>query len=557
MSPAKRGLSAFALALVLLLAAWAQALAAYAPGEVLVRFRPRTSTAAAAARHADLGARVAAYLPALRLQRLKLPKGLSVEEALRRYRQMPEVELVQPNYLYRAADRIPNDPGYGSQWHLPQIGAPEAWDTRTNALAVIVAVVDTGVDYNHEDFYWDASDATGNFWTNPDEIPGNDTDDDGDGYTDDYLGWDFVNGDNDPMDDYSGVYHGTHVAGIIGARGNNGLGGSGVCWRVRLMALKALNSDGQGYESDIVDAVNYAVQHGADVINLSLEADGVGPVMREAMDYAEQAGVLVVCAAGNDQADADKDPVYPGCLPNGNIINVASSGADDTLVISSNYGVTSVDVAAPGDWLWTLSAGNDYDDNLAGTSMAAAVVSGAAALLWAAHPELSCAQVRGYLILYCQEAGLPVVSAGRLDLAASLAAANAGLPWQVSVSSESGSGSGASHGGGCFIATAAYGSPLAPQVRLLRAVRDRWLLGSPAEPLVGLYYRLGPAPARFVRERGWLPPLVRAALLPTLPLARAGLEHPLGLLGGLVAALIWLSPRKRCPETFARRAGPW
>jgi thermitase len=511
------------LAAVLLLGSWLPALAGYVPGELLVRFRPQTSTAAAAQRHRDLGVKVAATSPALGVQRLKLPEGLSVEEALKRYQQMPEVALAQPNYVYHAA-KTPNDPYYtsGYLWHLSKIKAPAAWDVTTGSRNIVVAVCDTGVDYTHEDIRDNMSD----------------------------VGWDFVNNDDDPYDDdYQTPNHGTHVAGIIGALGGNVIGVSGVCWRVKIMAVKALGPDTTphgdygyqpwGTEQQLADAIEYAVSHGADIINLSMEADEAGQVLSDAVRDAQNAGVLLVCAAGNSGRDSDEEPTYPGCLSYDNIVNVACSTQGDALTYYSNYGTGSVDLAAPGSSILSLEAGNSYQ-YMGGTSMSAAVVSGAAALLLAANSHLDYRELKDCLVNHCepiQDLDQLVASGGRLDLEAAMEAAASIEPHSAS----------SSKGGGCFIATAAYGSPLAGQVRLLSAFRDRWLANPVGRPLVAAYYRLGPAPARYISERSWLPPLVRVVLRPLLPAAWAGLVCPgllgLALLGGTAA--LTLRPSRR------------
>jgi thermitase len=508
--------AALPLALFLLFCACQAALASYVPGEVLVRFRPQTSLAAASERHQDLGARVAGSLPALGVQRLRLPPGLSVEEAVRRYRALPEVELAQPNYIYKVAAE-PDDPGYSNQWHLPQISAPAAWDTVQGSGSVVVAVVDTGVDYDHEDI-------VDNIW------PG--------------RGWDFFNDDPDPVDDYAPLYHGTHIAGVIGAVGNNGIGVAGVCWQVQIMALKALGSDGTGSDATVAAAITYAANNGAQVINLSMESDApdgpLSPLLEEAITYAQERDVLVVCAAGNYGVNVDISPVYPGSFPEDNILSVASTTTTDSLAYDSDWGLTSVDLAAPGESILSLSAADSYDA-LRGTSLAAAVTSGAAALLLAAHPDLSYRQLKGYLIHYCDDAGLPVLSRGRLNVAEALSAADNGLPWDAASRSSS------EGGGGCFIATAAFRSPLAGEVRLLYAFRDRWLNNPLGRPLVAAYYLLSPPAARYIRERPWLPPLVRAVLRPALPLVRVSLAAP-ALLGCLLGALGIAAAWRRLPR---------
>jgi subtilisin family serine protease len=346
------------------------------------------------------------------------------------------------------------------------------------------------------------------------------------------------------------------VAGVIGAVGNNGIGVSGVCWRVKIMACKALDNIGEGYDDEIIAAIRWAADHGAKIINISVESDpgqAEDTLLAQAIDYARQTtGALVVCAAGNTGINVDSNPIWPGSLPNDNVINVANSNRADSMTYNTangvaylgNYGPASVDLAAPGEDILSLKAGNDYQ-YMSGTSMAAPVVAGAAALLLARHPAFDYRQLKGYLVRYCDNLGFPVLSGGRLNVASSLAAADSGLAWDVPTTPAAATPTGSDSkggGGGCFIATAAYGSPLAGEVRLLSLFRDRFLLGNPlGRPIVAAYYSLSPPAARYIAQRAWLRPMVRATLRPVLPLAGAAMDDPLllALLGtlGLVAAL--------------------
>jgi hypothetical protein len=382
------------------------AFASYAAGELLVRFRPQAE-AAAASLHQGMRVKVLSRDPATGLHRCQLPADLSVEEAARRYRGMAEVELAQPNYTYHALAE-PNDADFAGQWELPRIGAPAAWDTVHDAPGVIIAVIDTGLDYHHPDI-------AANIWPQ--------------------LGWNFIAGNADPLDDEAPYYHGTHVSGIIGALGDNTIGVAGVCWQVQIMALKVLGPDGTGTELNIAAAIHWAANHGASIINLSLGGDESGDVMDEAVRYAAQTGITVVCAAGNDSINNDVTPFYPAALPEPNIISVASTGHSDALSSFSNYGLNTTSLAAPGEDILSLKAGDAYEV-LSGTSMAAPLVSGAAALLLAAHPDFDYHQVKGYLVRYCKAENLPVLSGGRLDLAASVAAAGSGLPWGLPVAAD-------------------------------------------------------------------------------------------------------------------------
>lgn len=303
-----------------------------------------------------------------------------------------QVRYAEPDYLVRA-NLTPNDPSFPSLWGLnnpgtggdaedADIDAPEAWDLHTGQASVVVAVIDSGVDTSHPDL-------SANRWTNPGEIAGNSVDDDGNGYVDDVRGWDFVNGDANPQDDNG---HGTHCAGTIGAVGNNGTGVTGVCWRVSLMALKFLNASGDGALSDGVEAIAYATAAGASLTSNSWSGGGYSQAMKDVIDAADAAGILFVAAAGNAYTNLDVAPEYPASYTSANLLSVAATTSTDSLASFSNYGLQAVDLAAPGQNIYsTVPGGYAYSS---GTSMAAPHVAGACALLRAFKPALSHAQIR-------------------------------------------------------------------------------------------------------------------------------------------------------------------
>jgi serine protease len=361
----------------------------YAKDTVLVRTSSKSALTLLADYHKLFSEtkRVAADVYELRLQ-----PQTTLADAVRLLRAVPGVMRVEPNYRIQLA-AVPNDPMFSSQWALANnqtganIRALAAWDINTNASNITVAVIDTGIDYKH-------SDLAANMWRNSREIPNNGLDDDGNGYIDDVFGYDFANNDSDPMDDHG---HGTHVAGIIGAVANNGRGIAGVAWNVRLMAVKFLSSNGTGTVADAVRAIDYAVQMGARIINASWGGAGYSSILAQAINRAENAGVLFVTAAGNNGTNNDQTPTYPASFPNTNILAVAASDRNDNLATFSNFGPSTVHLAAPGVGILSTLPNDGYA-SWSGTSMAAPHVSGAAALLWAMHPDWNFRQVKDRLL---------------------------------------------------------------------------------------------------------------------------------------------------------------
>lgn len=325
-----------------------------------------------------------------------LPPGTDLTRALARLRRRSDVRYAEPNFrLQLAASQgasvLPDDFDFAQLWALQNVGQadgtpgadlgmPAAWAYSTGSRDVTVAVIDTGVDYYHPDL-------ANNIWTNPKEIPGNGVDDDGDGYVDDVHGYDFVSADGDPMDDHG---HGTHVSGTIGAVGNNQIGVVGVCWNVSLMGLKAFDDTGNGDVAASIEAIHYAIQNGARIINASWGNNDKSRALQEAIAEAETAGVLFVAAAGNDNSDA---LFYPAAYPH--VVAVAATDAKDRRAKFSNFG-SFVTVAAPGDNIYSTLPNNSYGF-FSGTSMATPHVSGVAALLFSRHPEFTPAELANIL----------------------------------------------------------------------------------------------------------------------------------------------------------------
>jgi len=322
-------------------------------GEVLIKFAGDVTRQEAAGLVPGWGARVTndRVVPGEawgRWVKAALPAGTSVEAALEELAARPQVEIVQPNYVYRIA-ALPADPNFGQLWGMQNtgqrindpsgpvtgvagidLGLAAVWDEVTDCRPVRVAVIDTGVNYNHQDLATNMWDGTG--------CPS--------GYTCTRYGYDFVGaGSDDPMDRNG---HGSHVAGTIGARANNGLGVAGVCWRAEIVAVRVMQADGAGTSEDISQGMRFAADAGARVINMSLGGTGQDPILLEAARHIRAAGAILVAAAGNESSNTDLEFNHPGCFNLDNVINVAAVTPRGQLAGFSNYGAVSVDVAAPG-----------------------------------------------------------------------------------------------------------------------------------------------------------------------------------------------------------------
>ncbi|HEY9725652.1 MAG TPA: S8 family serine peptidase [Chroococcales cyanobacterium] len=365
----------------------------YIQGELIVKFKPGVQASEIQSLQADPGYSVLQSTNQLGTQLWQL-NGISVEDALALYGTNPLIEYIQPNYNIVLETTIPNDPSVNQLWGLNNTGqtggtpdadidAPEAWDIQTGN-SVVVGVIDTGVDYTHPDLI-------NNMWTNQAEFNGSPgVDDDGNGYVDDIHGYDFVNNDGDPFDDNG---HGTHVSGTIAAEGNNGIGVSGVSWSSEIMALKFLDASGSGTTFDAIEAIEYATMMGAQITNNSWGGGGYSQALYDAIAAAGAAGQLFIAAAGNNSNNNDVNPSYPASYNLDNVISVAATDSNDQLASFSNYGATSVDVAAPGVNIYSTIPGGGYA-SYSGTSMATPHVTGVASLIWAQDPTLTAQEVK-------------------------------------------------------------------------------------------------------------------------------------------------------------------
>lgn len=410
------------------------------PGEILVRFRPGS-------KGRQLGRQVVVEKTGRQIQMsikavtpaLEIVEGLRVAQvspadtsnAIEALRARADVVYAEPNFI-RKAMALPNDPRYPEMWGLNNTGQPstfggnpgtagndiraeQAWNITTGNRSVVVGVIDTGIDINHEDL-------KDNIWTNPAEIAGNGIDDDGNGFVDDIHGWDFAHNDATvfdytlptfpPPDTYTGDLddHGTHVGGTIGATGNNATGVVGVNWQVSLMSLKFLSEDGAGSTSDLLNAFAYAKAmrqlwqssggtKGANlrILNNSYGGDNFSQAELDAIRALSDAGILFVVSAGNEGAFNDLFPVYPSNYISPNLISVAASGGGGARASFSNWGEATVNMMAPGEFILSTTPKNTYKF-ANGTSMAAPHVSGSAALVCALSPNITMQKLRSVMM---------------------------------------------------------------------------------------------------------------------------------------------------------------
>lgn len=339
---------------------------AYVPGQVLVKFK--SDTGRNVTRQKDIlsthSLQALKHFPLTSTALVSTNASESVLEAASRLMQLDKVEYAEPNYRRYLLETVPNDPEFSRQWAHQNIQSTRAWSLETGKPSVIVAVADTGIDYTHEDIL-------DNMW------PG--------------LGRNFIDQNNDPMDTNG---HGTLIAGIIGAVGNNSKGIAGVNWRVSLMALKFIGPEG-GTVADEIQAIEYALQRGARVFNMSFGSYQPSVIEKEAM--AAASNILFIAAAGNELNNNDFSPLFPASYDLPNIISVAATGVNDNIASFSNYGPNTVHVAAPGSGILSTIPGDRYR-LYSGTSMSTAFVSGLAGLILARNPGFTIDQLRNQIL---------------------------------------------------------------------------------------------------------------------------------------------------------------
>ncbi|RJP23126.1 MAG: hypothetical protein C4520_06850 [Candidatus Abyssobacteria bacterium SURF_5] len=394
----------------------------YKEAELLIKFKPGVTAEQLGQIQSAFGLETLRHFELIDVYHMKIDgRGLTVADAVESLKGVQEVLFAEPNYIVSIdTGVIPDDPDFYRLWGLRRIEAPEAWYFVTGKTDLVVGVIDTGIDYNHEDL-------VRNMWMNPGEMPGNGIDDDGNGYIDDLYGIDACNDDTDPYDDHG---HGTHCAGTIAAVGDNGIGPVGVCWNIKLMALKMLASNGEGSNADAIECLEYATMmkrfYGIDVRLTSNSWGWTGPpdeALRYAIEASGNQDMLFIAAAGNEGEDNDTEPRnYPSSYTQYNIVAVAATTPSDALSSYSNYGASSVDLGAPGDDIFSTLPGNQYGYS-SGTSMATPHVAGAAALLWAYYPDLQNADIKDRLLQNVDPVpsleGL-LLTGGRLNIAKAL-----------------------------------------------------------------------------------------------------------------------------------------
>lgn len=380
----------------------------FVPGELIVGFKPGVSESSIAAfynsHQSDFGMTQKEDLDLDKRDNNPKEKLVTLSTTvdrltIERLKQDPRVAFVEPNYIV-SIDNTPNDPRFSDLWGLHNTGqtggtvdadidAPEAWDNATGSQSILVGVIDTGINYNHVDL-------SANIWTNPNEIPLNGMDDDNNGYIDDIHGINAITNTGDPLDDNG---HGTHVSGTIGAVGNNGIGVTGVNWDVQLIGCKFLNSGGSGFTSNAIKCFNYFISlknAGQNVLvtNNSWGGGGFSQALKDSM----VGPILHVAASGNGNSDTDIIPHYPSSYDLENIVSIAATDHNDIYAGFSNYGATTVDLAAPGVSILSTWVNGGYA-TISGTSMATPHVAGAAALVWSTNSSLTPVQVKDRIMI--------------------------------------------------------------------------------------------------------------------------------------------------------------
>lgn len=409
------------------------------PGEVIVKVKP-SAMLKSQAEIFDAGRFTISEIKPFETNKeqfvIKLKGDQQTAQYLAAAASNPDLEYAEPNYILRItgqrdskagdAENIPNDTDFGLLWGMKNTGqkepgngvdgkagadisATKAWAVTTGNREISVSVIDTGVDYNHNEL-------KNNIFVNTAEIAGNGIDDDANGFIDDVHGWNFAGvSTNDPMDDNE---HGTHCSGTIGAGGNDGNKIAGVTWNVRILPVKFLTGGGSGTLADAVKAIQYSTKMKVNIMSNSWGGGGFSQAMFDAIKEAKDAGILFIAAAGNDGQNSDNSPHYPAGYQVENVMAIAASTNLDTLASFSTYGKRTVHLAAPGHKIYS-SVPKDGYDTFSGTSMATPHVSGAAALLWGTNTAMTFAEVKDRLMKsrdFIPSLTRKVAASGRLNI---------------------------------------------------------------------------------------------------------------------------------------------
>ncbi len=373
------------------------------PGEYVVQLKKNKMTRMSTKQiELTLNSKIKSTISGQNIVVIQKPVFENAESVIESLKKNELVEIVEPNYIY-TINKATNDPLFEKLWGLSNVGQKDpagqtgvagvdinvekAWDIQTGSQNTVVAVIDTGIDFNHPDL-------KSNMWKNETEANGTaGVDDDSNGVVDDIYGYNAVDDSGNPIDDQG---HGSHCAGTIGAKGNDGIGVVGVNWDVRLMAVKFLDKNGSGTLENAIKAIDYATRMGAKIMSNSWGGGGFSQTLFDAIKRSEEAGAVFIAAAGNDGSNNDSRPAYPASYEISNVISVAAINNKGAKADFSNYGKRSVHIGAPGVNILSTTGGK-YS-SFSGTSMATPHVAGVVALLWSNETQMNAIDIKNRIL---------------------------------------------------------------------------------------------------------------------------------------------------------------